>query len=276
VPSILELRAAGTAGATPTPAGLVGTRDSPALKHDELIAMRPWGYWATLAWAVVAFLVGQFAALGLALLLRPGSVDTLLTTPYDGELITLFILISNPITIAALVLAVQVARADAAAYLALQWPPARYVTWSIAGLLALIAAGDALLSLGGRDVVTPFQLQSYTTAVAEGWLPAMSVAAIVVAPAGEEVLFRGFLFRGFVRSERSAWPGIVAISLLWAGLHIQYDWTGILQIFIVGLFLGFVRWRSGSVLLTFLLHALFNLEGTMETVLQVHYQIFSK
>jgi uncharacterized protein len=238
--------------------------------------MKAWGYLATLAWAVGAFLIGQFAALGLVLLLRPGSVNTLLTTAYDGELITLFIVISNPITIAVLVVAARVARTDAAAYLALQWPPQRYVTWSIFGLIALIAAGDAMLFFGGRDVVTPFQLQSYATAAAEGWLPAMFVAAVVVAPAGEEVLFRGFLFRGFVRSERSAWPGIVAISVLWAGLHIQYDWTGMLQIFIVGLFLGFVRWRGGSVLLTFLLHALFNLEGTMETVLQVHYHIFAQ
>jgi uncharacterized protein len=235
--------------------------------------MRPWGYWATFAWAVVAFLVGQFAALGLVLLVRPGSVDTLITTAYDGELITLFVLISNPITIAVLVLAVRIARADVASYLALQWSPARYVMWSIVGLVVLIAVSDALLFLGGRDLVTSFQLQSYTTAAAEGWLPAMFIAAVIVAPAGEEVLFRGFLFRGFVRSERSAWPGIVAISLLWAVLHIQYDWAGILQIFVVGLFLGYVRWRSGSVLLTFLLHTLFNLEGTMETVLQVHYQI---
>ena len=86
--------------------------------------------------------------------------------------------------------------------------------------------------------------------------------AIIVAPAGEEIMFRGFLFRGWARSERSAWPAIVVISVLWAGLHVQYDWTGMLQIFVIGLFLGWVRWRSGSALLTFLLHALFNLEGT--------------
>jgi uncharacterized protein len=61
------------------------------------------------------------------------------------------------------------------------------------------------------------------------------------------------------------------ISVLWASLHVQYDWTGIVQIFAIGLFLGFMRWRSGSTLLTFFLHALFNLEGTMETVAQLHF-----
>ncbi len=43
------------------------------------------------------------------------------------------------------------------------------------------------------------------------------------------------------------------------------------EIFVAGLFLGWMRWRSGSTLLTFLLHALFNLEGTIETILQVKY-----
>ncbi|MGB7035618.1 MAG: CPBP family intramembrane glutamic endopeptidase, partial [Xanthobacteraceae bacterium] len=128
--------------------------------------------------------------------------------------------------------------------------------------------------LSGRDLVTDFQLQSYTSAAAEGWLPAMMFAAIVIAPAGEEIMFRGFLFRGWVRSERSAWSAIVVISLLWAALHVQYDWTGMLQIFVVGMFLGWTRLRSNSTLLTFILHALFNLEGTLETVAQVHF--FSK
>jgi membrane protease YdiL (CAAX protease family) len=143
--------------------------------------------------------------------------------------------------------------------------------FGIAALVVLIAAGDALLYLSGRDLVTAFQLQSYTTAAAAGWLPAMFVAAIVIAPAGEEAMFRGFLFRGWVRSPRSVWPAIVVISILWAMLHIQYDWTGVLQIFVVGLFLGWMRARSGSLVLTFLLHALFNLEGTLETLALIHF-----
>lgn len=202
---------------------------------------------------------------------RPGSLTSLLTTPYDGIPVTLFILIANPIMIAVLLIAVWLKGASIADYLALRWAPMSYLTVGIVGIAILIAATDAILFLSGRALVTPFQLQSYSTAAAEGWLAPMLIAAIIVAPAGEEIMFRGFLFRGFVRSERYVWPAIVVISVLWAALHVQYDWTGILQIFIIGLFLGWVRWRSGSVLLTFLLHALFNLEGTMETILQLHF-----
>jgi uncharacterized protein len=239
--------------------------------NENNAAVNPWGIWATTAWAVVAFLVGQFAALAAIVLWRSGRLYAVLDTPYDGILVTLFILISNPLTVAILLLAVQLAKSNAADYLALRWAGKRDVVTGLVVLVGVIGLSDALLYLSGRALVTPFQLQSYATALAEGWLPAMLFAAIIVAPAGEEIMFRGFLFRGFVRSERTAWPAIVVISVLWAALHIQYDWTGILQIFVIGLFLGWMRWRSGSTLLTFLLHTLFNLEGTIETVVQMHF-----
>jgi hypothetical protein len=232
--------------------------------------MKIWGYWATMAWAVGAFLIGQFVALGLMVLWQHGDFSSIRTMPYDGVMVTLFILISNPVTVAVLAAAVAFAGADFAGYMAMRWPSRRDVAVGVIGLVVLIAIGDALLYLSGRAVVTEFQLESYVTAKAEGWLIPMAAAAILFAPAGEEVMFRGFLFRGFIRSPRSAWPGIIIISLLWAALHLQYDFVGMLQIFVIGLFLGWVRWSSGSILLTFFLHALFNLEGTLETVLFVN------
>jgi membrane protease YdiL (CAAX protease family) len=233
--------------------------------------MRIWGYWATLGWALLAFIVSQCVAIALLLWLRVADVETLLANPFDGVTVTLFLLIANPIMIAVIALAVRCARAPFAEYLALTWPPRREVIVGIVALVAVIAIGDALLLLSGRDLVTSFQTQSYATAAAEGWLVPMAAAAIILAPAGEEVMFRGFLFRAWARSERSAWPAIVVISVLWAVLHVQYDWAGMLQIFIVGLFLGWIRWRSGSTLLTFVLHALFNLEATVETVLLMRF-----
>jgi hypothetical protein len=233
--------------------------------------MRIWGYWATLGWALLAFLLGQFIALAVLVWWRLSDVNALLRTPFDGATVTLFILIANPITIAVIVLAIRLKGAALAEYLALRWPPMCSVRVGLICLVALIALGDALLYLGGYALVTPFQLQSYTTAATEGWLPALLAGAVVVAPAGEEVIFRGFLFRGWARSDRSTWPAIVVISVLWAALHVQYDWTGIAQIFIIGLFLGWMRWRSQSLLLTFLLHALFNVEGTLETALKIHF-----
>src|SRR6516165_3194999 len=186
--------------------------------------MKIWGYWTTLGWSIVAFLVGQFVGFAVLLWVRRGDWDSILQAPFDGMLVTIFIALSNPVTIGVLLIAVRLARSNLSDYFALKWPTAHDLAFGIAALVVLIAAGDALLYLSGRDLVTAFQLQSYKTAAAAGWLPAMFAAAIVIAPAGEEAMFRGWM-----------------------------------------------RWRSGSLLLTFLLHALFNLEGTLETLALLHF-----
>lgn len=233
--------------------------------------MKIWGYAATLGWAVLAFLVGQFAGLAVLLWWRLDDINTVLTAPFDGATVTLFILIANPITIAVIALAVRLVNARQAEYLALALPTPRDLGLGLVCLVGLIAASDAALYFAGYPLVTPFQLQSYTTAAQEGWLAALLVGAIVMAPAGEEIMFRGFLFRGWLRTPSTACPAIIAISLLWSALHVQYDWTGIAQIFVIGLFLGWMRYRSGSTLLTLLLHALFNTEGMLETVVQLRF-----
>jgi uncharacterized protein len=233
--------------------------------------MKIWGYWATLGWSLVAFLLGQCVGLGVLFWLRSGDWVSVLQTPFDGVLVTTIVAVSNPVTIGVLAIAVKLARSDLSDYFALKWPASQDLAFGIAALVVLIAASDAFLYLSGRDLVSAFQLQSYTTAAAAGWLPAMFVATILIAPAGEEAMFRGFLFRGWVRSPRSVWPAIIMVSILWAMLHIQYDWMGMLEIFVVGLFLGWMRWRSGSLVLTFVLHALFNLEATLETLAAIHF-----
>lgn len=229
-----------------------------------------WLYAATtaFAWAFVAFLVGQIAALAALVLWWHGDFYRLVASPYDGVVVTLSVLVINPVSIAVLVLASRLRSGNVVEYLGLVPPPLRMAVIGIIGILIIIGFTDALLFLSGRAIVSPFQTISYRTAAAEGWLPLMWFATVVIAPAGEEIMFRGFLFRGFVPSQRAAWPAIVAISLLWAGPHVQYDWTGVLEIFVAGMFLGWVRWKSGSTLLTIVLHGLFNLEGMIETVLQ--------
>jgi hypothetical protein len=111
--------------------------------------MRIWGYWATLGWAFLAFLVGQFAALVVLLWLRIGDLNSLLATPFDGVSVTLFIVIANPIMIAVIALAVWLAGNPQADYLALRLPHAGSLTVGILWLAGLIAIGDGLLYVSG-------------------------------------------------------------------------------------------------------------------------------
>lgn len=231
--------------------------------------MRALPYLATLGWAVAAFVAAQIAV--LLVWWAAGDLQLALAQPFDGRVVTISVLVINPVQVAILIMAVRLKGADPIAYLALVLPKVPSLLAGLAGIVVIIGVTDLMLVASGRALVSPFQEVSYTTAAAEGWLPLLWFATVVAAPAGEEIMFRGYLFRGFVRSERSAWPAIVVIALLWAAPHLQYDWTGISEIFVAGLFLGWVRWRSGSTLLTFLLHALFNVEGMIETVFQVRH-----
>jgi membrane protease YdiL (CAAX protease family) len=225
--------------------------------------MKVWGIWATLAFAILAFVLGQamgFAVLSLVKSIDPGRVDT------DGTAVAIYTLVSNPVAIVTLVLAIQLLGTNALDYLGLDVPRPREVVIAVLALAAAIAAADAITVALGKDMVPAFQIELHRTAREEGSLPWLWLAIIFAAPVGEELLFRGFMFRGFVHEPRDAVPGILIISVIWSMLHVQYDWFGTAQVFAIGLLFGFVRWRTGSTTLAILLHVLLNLESVVETV----------
>jgi len=233
--------------------------------------MKPLGYLATLLWGVFAFVVSQTVGVLVLWWLYRGDAAALAAEPYNGVAITLVTLATNAVEVALLVSIVALWRQNVGEYLALGVPRADDVKLAVVSLALFIVGGDAVIYLANQQIVPPFEAQAYQTARASGWLLALAFAAIVVAPVGEELLFRGFLFRGWIRSQRRAWIGIAVISMIFAGLHVQYDAVGMLQIFGVGLLLGWLRWRSGSTLLTIGCHAFVNFESSVETFVKVHW-----
>jgi membrane protease YdiL (CAAX protease family) len=228
-------------------------------------AIKPWGRVSTFGLAVFALLAGQMTAL-LALIWWYGQgLGHLPNFSGDGAAITLIIAVSTPVEVGLLALFARCAGVSAADYLGLIWPRRGEVVFGVTAMVVMIVAGNVLSWLLGRNLVTPFQLDIYKTASAGGWLLWLWLAIVVATPLGEEILFRGFLFRGWLRSPRDAWAVIVITSLLWALIHVQYDWYTIGQIFVFGLLLGWLRWATGSTILTILLHALINSEGMIET-----------
>jgi membrane protease YdiL (CAAX protease family) len=214
----------------------------------------------------MAVLVGQVAAfLVYADWFGPDAAKVVGTTR-EGVAIALSILVATPIEVALLVLFAR-RSGHAAAYLGLIWPRRAEVVIGIAATVAYAACANGIAWLSGQAIVTPFQIDIYRSASAAGWLAVLWLAVVVVAPIGEELLFRGFLFRGWLRTPRDTWPVIVGTALLWTMLHVQYDWFVIGQIFVFGLLLGWMRWATGSVILTILLHALVNAEAMIETFL---------
>ena len=93
-----------------------------------------------------------------------------------------------------------------------------------------------------------------------GALLLFAVFGVLVAPAIEEIVFRGFLFPAIARKHGEL-VAIAATSALFSGLHFsQYGghWAILLLLFYVGAVFGFVRARTGSVRATTILHASYN------------------
>ena len=184
----------------------------------------------------------------------------------DGVAVTLVIAVSTPVQVALLVLFAQRAAAAPPIISAGPGRAASEVVFGVAAIIAVIVVTNIVSWLLGRGLVTQFQSDIYRTAGAAGWLPLLWLAVVVATPIGEETLFRGFLFRGWLRTPRDVWPVIILSALLFALIHVQYDWYVTGQVFAFGLLLGWMRWATGSTLLTILLHGVINLEGMLETV----------
>jgi membrane protease YdiL (CAAX protease family) len=225
-----------------------------------------WGRWATLGFAIVALLGSQAVALLTLTWWYGVGLTHLPDFSGDGVAVTLIIFVSIPVQLAMLFLLAQRPGSDAAEYLGLKWPSRTELTVGVALTVALIILGNTVSWVLGRNIITQFQSDIYRTASAAGWLPLLWLAVVVVTPIGEEILFRGFLFRGWLRNPREAWPVILITALLWGLVHVQYDAYVIGQVFVFGVMLGWLRWTTGSTILTILLHAMINCEGMLETV----------
>jgi CAAX protease family protein len=228
--------------------------------------VKPWGIFATLALGALALLAGQLSGIAALSALYGFDLGEVATVSQDGGAIVLFIFVSAPVQVAVLVLAAAY-KGNVLTYLGYMLPRRSEVVFGIAVLATLIVVGDTVSWLAGRNIVDRFQTDIYQAAKSASMLPLLLVAVTVFIPVTEESLFRGFLFRGWLRSPHQAWPVIVSTAGLFAVIHVQYDWFLIAQVFAFGVLFGWIRWATGSTILTMLLHALVNLEGMIETAL---------
>ena len=88
------------------------------------------------------------------------------------------------------------------------------------------------------------------------------IVVVVLAPVCEELLFRGAMFSALLRRWGIRTAAIVP-SLIWAIIHIQYEWWFVASIAGSGVLLALVRWKGGSIYLPIALHAAYNLLVTL-------------
>jgi len=231
--------------------------------------VKPWGVIATFVLGAIALLAGQFSGIAVLSTLYGLNLGDIATVSQDGGAIVLFILVSAPVQLVVLIIAATY-KGEAAAYLGYKLPRRSEVVVGVAAVAALIVVGDMANWLVGRNIVDRFQTDIYQAATNANILPLLLLAITIFIPVTEESLFRGFLFRGWLREPHHAWPVIVFTAGLFAIIHVQYDWFLIAQVFAFGVLFGWMRWATGSTILTMLLHGLVNLEGMIETILTLN------
>ena len=248
---------------------------SPEPVSAELVEPRPWGPWATLGWGLLAAVVWfsvqmaivvVFVAVAFARDPKQDMEALSIELEHNGLLLSVATLLAAPAALAMCAGAAWLRRYPVLEYLAVVRFSGRDLAIALLCLALFIPVSDGLMYLSGRPIVPEFMVDAWHTA---GFLPLLVVALVVAAPLGEELFFRGFLFRGWSQSRLGPLGAILITSLLWAVIHLQYDWFEVSHIVAAGFLLGWLRWRSGSALLTVIVHGLMNLVATLEAAVQI-------
>ena len=243
---------------------------SGGIHPSSACASGAWGFWTTLAWAVAAFAISTLMVeYGVA-----PAIDALQARhPELPSYVKLFVpnfalLLIFP---GLLVFIVRLAGSPVMDYLGLVRPHWRHVLL-VPLCLAVFFLGEKLLDLlipAWTGPVHASDMIRYRRNHAAGFLTMASFVfgAILVAPVLEELLFRGFLFRGWSQSLIGVAGTILLTALVFGLGHQQYPWPVIAFQIAKGVIYGWVRWVSGSTSLTIILHVMNNLESHLETMI---------
>ena len=202
----------------------------------------PWDEYWTFGWLLLVMLLYLILAVVFKVDHRSG-----------GGLVSIIVLYA--VQIGAVTLLARLAGWPAKEYLSLVRPNGRDTVIAIVSVALFIPAWYALAYV--LEIHSSRTYDLYRNAQAVGILPLYCFVAVVVAPVAEEIVFRGFLFRGL--TGHSQIIASFTTSLVWALTHIGMAWSMKLQVVLLGLLLGWMRWRSGSVVLPMLMHGLWNL-----------------
>jgi membrane protease YdiL (CAAX protease family) len=188
----------------------------------------------------------------------------------NGTLVTLSILFSAPVIFGLTFLFANLRRGptikEYLGFHEVDWK--RIAKWLLIVVLFAVAS-DLLTLLMDRPIVQEFMSNIYSTADSK---PLLWTAFVMAAPVSEEIFFRGFLFYGILKSSLGPTGAVVLSSLIWAPLHIQYDFYGILTVLVLGLLFGYARLKTNSVYIPIAMHALMNFIASMEVMLQITLQ----
>ncbi|TWA97411.1 CPBP family intramembrane glutamic endopeptidase [Bradyrhizobium stylosanthis] len=232
---------------------------------------RVWKFWGTALWGLFIFaamFVGQIGAIVLLVVMRglPANLSSVELVGHEPQALGLSVIMGLPTTLAAVWLAIRIKKASFVDYLALYWPSWKQLLFGAVGLVLIVLAWEVASRSLGREATPGFMTDLLKSGRDKGAALLLLVAFSVAAPMSEEVLARGFLFRGWSASFLRVPGAILLSSLVWTVVHLQYDIYFLAEVFTIGLWFGYMRYRANSLWLTIILHALNNMTAVVLTM----------
>jgi membrane protease YdiL (CAAX protease family) len=245
--------------------------------ENPQIKRQLWGPWATLGFGLV---VGIVSLVTQGILVVPfviakitsdstlsplQLVETLIS---DGLFLSIAIIASSIVCVGLILVIIKIRRrATIAEYLGLRRITKKTILILLAIATGIIVLSDILTLILGKPLSPEFMVSAYNTSI---WPALFWIAVVIFAPLFEEVFFRGFMFVGFSQSRIGVVGTIGLTALIWALMHVQYDVYTIAGIFVLGILLGIIRFKTDSLWSPLLMHVFINLIATLELSLNVN------
>lgn len=249
------------------------TKKTPTVEKKSVkkLTKKKWAWLLILPiWAYGAFLAAQLLASLVLLLMREFGVpldsvnEVLLVTIFTAAayLLALIIAVGVPFAIYKRRTTLEdVGLNDFPSILDMLIAPVAWIVYMIASAAVMAI----VLKLGAPiDTEQAQQLPFSQTMLATQWHYFMAFASLVfVAPAAEELLFRGYLY-GKLRKVSPAWVAVAVSALafglahLWAGPGNPLQWAVMIDTLVLGVFLAVAREYTGAIWVPIFMHTIKN------------------
>ncbi|MFC1928471.1 CPBP family intramembrane glutamic endopeptidase [Chloroflexota bacterium] len=244
---------------------------------SSTINRRVWGSWSTAGFGLIigiVFVITQVIVIGTFVIIRIASNPALnllqlANTLIDNGLVLALSTFATTIVCVGLIAIIIKFRRGTTfvEYLGFKRITRKTIFVLLAISAGFIILSDCLSLILGKPLNPEFMVNTYNTSV---WPVLFWLALVIFTPAFEETFFRGFLFRGFIQSRIGVTGTIILTALIWALIHMQYDVYGIATIFVSGILLGIVRFKTDSLWSPLLIHAFNNLVSTLQVAININ------
>jgi len=225
-----------------------------------------WGFWGTLFWGVVillVFMVGQIIPPFIYIIFENSvtviEAYSLLLESVSTDAFLIFLSAMGGMFLAVPV-ALGIAKLKQGSILkdyfslnSFKWKTLGF--WILVFIVLQIATSFLIEALGAKEIPNFMMNLEYPTLMAKILLV---VAVVVAAPVVEEVVFRGFLLKGFSQTFMGVHGAVLLTSALWAVIHLQYEVAYLIAIFVIGVVFGYARILTNSLYIPMIMHALMN------------------